>query len=76
MASSSFLTAKHDTVLPETLNTVFTLVMYADMHMHDSIICICSKLDFTNWQTLMDLDKILHAYIGQTQILHVNILAP
>ena len=51
--------------------------MYADMHMHDSKICICSKLALHKlWRTLMDLDKILHTYIGQTQILHVKILAP
>jgi len=56
---------------------IYTYVMYADMHMHDSKICICSKLALHKlWRTLMDLDKILHTYIGQTQILHVKILAP
>ena len=53
--------------------------MTAVMHMHDSVICICSKSAFREKklrQTLTDPDKILQSYVGRTQISRVKILTP
>jgi len=47
------------------------------MHMHDSVICICSKSAFREKlrQTLTDPNNFLQAYVDRTQIWRVKILA-
>jgi len=46
--------------------------------MHDSVICICSKLAFREqlWQTVTDPDKSLQAYVDRTQISRVKFWRP
>jgi len=54
-------------------------LLYAVVHMHDSLICVCLKLAFREQlrQTLTYADKIVKKfYVGRTPFSRVKILAP
>jgi len=77
VTSTWLTTPTPNTILLSTPRTSVSVYLYAVMHMHDSVICICSKSAFREKlrQTLTDPNNFSQAYVDRSQIWRVKMLA-